>query len=129
PGSRPVQIAKASGIEGPSVSPKGDVVLFAEQSTGGSTLAWVSLAGGTITTLHVIGTNPLDPSFSPTGNSIAYMAADGLYVANATGTQAQRLSTDATLATPHWNPVQPQLVVTAPRGTGTDLALIALPAR
>lgn len=129
PGNRPVRLCQASGAESPSVSPKGDVVLFAEQASGGSTLAWVPIAGGAVTTLHAIGTNPVDPAFSPTGNSIAYVAADGLYVANATGTQAQRLTSDATLAAPHWNPAQPQLVVTAPHGASTDLTLLALPAR
>lgn len=113
----------------PTVSADGRVVFQAQSASGASGLASIPLGGGNATAVAVVGQHPRQPAFSSTGRSLAYVADDGVYVASADGSNAQRVASGTGFDAPTWAPGQPELVVQATVGSRTDLEKVSLPAR
>lgn len=130
PGNMPVALWKGTGANTVTVGATGMVVFDFQGDTGAHALARLPIAGGSPEKLAVDGTNPHHPRFSPTGRSLAYVADDGLYLANADGSGAARITSGDGLGAPAWNPKTTQIVVAAPRGgNASDLQAIQLPTR
>lgn len=129
PGSSPTRLWKGAGANALTINASNQVIFDFKSDTGAQALARVSLGGGTVEKLSVAGTNPRFPRLSPTGRSLAYVADDGLYVAQASGVAGQRLAPGDGLSHPAWNPKLAQLVIAAPRGSRSDLQVVDLPQR
>lgn len=128
PGSAPVVLWRGGAAAHPTVSADGHVV-FETVTAEGSQLMRVGLNGGSATPLAVEGDAPRQPSFSPSGMSLAYVAEDGLYVARADGSGASRVAQASGIAAPRWNPRAPQILLVGDRGASTDLQVVPLPTR
>lgn len=129
PGNTPVKLWSGPAAGSPTVGANNRVLLDVQSESGAWSLVQLTLAGGTPSKLDVAGANPRHPRFSPSGNSLAYVADEGLFIAQPNGLGAQRVAVGAGLQTPAWNPVGAQIVVAAPRGGRSDLQLVDLPRR
>lgn len=129
-GGAPAPIWQGPLAASPAVSPDGRSLVFEMRGlTGQSGLGHLTLPAGPVGVLTVAGANPRYPSFSASGRSLAYIADDGLYVANADGTQSRRVASGGNFDEPSWNPLAADLVVAATQGSRSDLEQVALPAR
>jgi dipeptidyl aminopeptidase/acylaminoacyl peptidase len=129
PGNTPTRLWKGAAAGALTVTASQHVIFDFKSDTGAQALAMVPLGGGTVEKLAVAGTNPRFPRMSPTGRSLAYVADDGLYVAQPNGQGARRLAPGDGLSHPTWNPTVAQVVVAAPRGSRPDLQVVTLPTR
>lgn len=127
-GGAPTTLWRGTGGASPTVSPDGSIV-FEAVSPEGRALYRVAPGGKEAAKLKVEGEAPRQPSFSASGQSLAYVADGGVYVARADGSRAVRLVAGRGFSAPRWNPRLPQLIVTAESGAGTDLRAIPLPQR
>lgn len=129
-GASPTALWRGTGAYAPTVSPDGRIVLFEMKSADGKRqIGRVGLGGGTADTLRLAGVNPRQPSISPSGKSLAYVADEGLFVSNVDGSGAKRVAADEGLQSPRWNPTKPQMVVAAVESGRSDLQAIDLPLR
>lgn len=125
----PRAIWRGTGGAHPTVSADGRRIVFEAATAQGQALMALPLGGGEAQALKVEGTNPRQPSFSPSGMSLAYVADDGVYVARHDGSRATRLAAGKGFSAPAWHPRAPQLIVTGTHGQRVDLQAIALPQR
>jgi TolB protein len=129
-GASPTALWRGTGAYAPTVSPDGRVVLFEMKTESGArAITRVGLSGGTAEILRLAGVNPRQPSISPSGKSLAYVADEGLFVSGLDGAGPKRVASDAGLQSPRWNPTKPQMVVAAATPGRSDLQVIDLPAR
>lgn len=124
-GAAPVALHQGAGIGRPTVAADGRTLVF--EADGG--LSRLNLATGAVEALRVTGAHPRQPSFSPSGRSLAYVADEGVYVALADGTGARLMLSGSGLAAPGWHPAGAQLVLAVPRGAGSDLRSLELVAK
>lgn len=129
PGNTPAKLWQGTSAGGLTITPNQQVIFDMTSDTGARSLATIALAGGSARRLDVAGANPRFPRLSPTGRSLAYVADDGLYVAQANGAASQRIAPGSDLTALAWNPKATQVVVAAPRGSRTDLQVVDLPKR
>jgi Tol biopolymer transport system component len=114
----------------PAVMPDGRTVIFERRGEDGLTgLARLMSPGTQAMAMLVTGTHPRRPTLSSTGHSLAYIADEGLFVAQADGSLGHRVATGASYDTLCWRPSLAEIIVTATLGSRTDLQRIDLPAR
>lgn len=129
-GNSPVALWRGVEADSPSVTPDGRTVIFEMQTTEGArAIARVGATGGTAEVLRLAGVNPRQPNLSPSGRSMAYIADEGVFVANLDGSGAKRVATDEGVSAPRWNPAKAQLIVASAVAGRSDLQAIDLPAR
>jgi Tol biopolymer transport system component len=128
PGAKPVPLWQGPLAAAPAVAPNAQMVVF-ERGGADAGLARVAMVGGLAETLKTAGAHARRPSFSASGNSLAYLADDGIYVGAADGANARRVATGSGYESVCWQPGLPRLVVAATQGSRTDLQKVDLPAR
>ncbi|MDB5099289.1 MAG: peptidase [Cyanobacteria bacterium RYN_339] len=128
PGAKAVALWKGALAASPAVAPNAQSVTF-ERGGADAGLARVAMVGGLVETLKTAGLHARRPSFSGTGNSLAYVADDGVYVGQPDGTQSKRIAAGNGYESLCWQPGLPRLVVAATQGSRTDLQRVDLPAR
>lgn len=129
-GASPTALWRGLEASSPTVSPDGRMVLFEMQTAEGArAIARVGATGGAAEVLRLAGVSPRQPSISPSGRSLAYIADEGVFVSNLDGSNAKRVATDEGVSAPRWNPARPQLLVASAVAGRSDLQAIDLPVR
>ena len=119
-------LLEAALLASPTVAPDGrSAIVERRGASGGSELARVDLVAGAATPLHVDGKNPRRPALDPAGRRLAYLADEGLWIADASGAAGHLVSKDRGFGVLAWRAQGTDLLASAKEGSRSDLVRVA----
>ncbi|MEW5724877.1 MAG: Tol-Pal system beta propeller repeat protein TolB, partial [Thermodesulfobacteriota bacterium] len=106
PGARPAPVTNLPGINiSPTVSPDGSLMAFVSDRAGSPQIYISSTGGGAVRRLTTVGSENLDPDWSPKGDRITFSSKGDIFTIRPDGSELQQLTLGQGHNTrPTWSP-------------------------